>query len=187
MRYTIFISGFLQRFVRPDSVGGIGLLRLANKVREEFGGPDHEVWAYEWDVDVDDIVESIFSLGLGRPDPEIVLVGYSWGGQAVVNLAESLQGLRVPVKQMILCDAVVRKKPFRFRDYIKSEEQVLTVPGNVDKLFWMNQTNKWPRGAQVVAENERTEVTHRFMENHTHFDIDESVTFELQVYDALLN
>jgi pimeloyl-ACP methyl ester carboxylesterase len=71
---------------------------------------------------------------LKHPSEPVVLIGHSWGGGAVLQVAALLNALHVPVHQLITFDAVARWT-------IATHGQNLSVPSNVRTAVNLFQTN----------------------------------------------
>lgn len=110
--------------------------------------------------------------------PKVVLIGYSYGGRTVVQIAEQLKKRGIEVETMILCDAVYR--PFNSFPSFTSMLPLwtLNIPNNVKKVYsFLQRTNK-PQGHTVKIDDKR-KTTHntRLIEGVTHQYMDDLPEF----------
>ena len=88
-RWVICFAGFCQ-----DEGENIGVARLWRKLVTRCSGPNSVVLMREWHQPVGDLAGLIAQFN-GAPD--ILICGYSYGGQTAVNLAGALQHRKIGV------------------------------------------------------------------------------------------
>ena len=163
------ISGFLQTSDKVHKIGGNGTALLYEEVWKEFVAPDVRVSLREWDVNTDNLAAWMHK-NL-EATARIDLYGYSWGGQAVVNLASTLNQYHRIVNNMVLVDAVAR---YKWREFYKTffipfEKQKIHVPNNVAHLEVFKQRNSKIKGGLILPPPRNQTV----FKNSVHLDIDE--------------
>lgn len=172
-RWLILISGFTQSRARPCGIESLwlGLRRIAS--------PATSVQIHSWNNDFDALAR--FIARCSAPMPRIDVAGYSWGGNAAVELAGHLDRQQVPVNQLLLCDAV-RRTPLMPRWAPLSVLSMtrlltLTVPANVASCTYFTQRRNRPAGHRVIAASRRTRITYGGELRRRHEDMDEAPEF----------
>ena len=170
-------------------MGGNGILSLYNEAYAKYASGSHRVLAYEYDVNVKHLAAQIAEHYFDHDHtdyPRITLIGYSWGGQAMVNLARELWNYFVWTDTMVLCDPVKRYSKFNFFKYLNTHNKVINVVPSVMKVYWYWQNNKWPQGSRIKTHG-FTQMNGRDLTNkgYEHLNIDESEQFINRVRSVL--
>ncbi len=136
-----------------------GMQHLWRKLLGQHGGPNTVVDCRAWWEDVDEIASNIFAHANSEP-PTICLYGYSWGGFTAVKLARELLRRGLPVRYMVLSDAVYRHwyKLGQWRAFAPWSE--IAVSDNVVEVYQFRQTCNRPRGHRLVADNPKATLIH---------------------------
>jgi hypothetical protein len=147
-RWFDLISGFSQDRDDPCGMDGVwlGLRPIAS--------PTVSLGIHCWNDNLKGRAKFIKRNSV--PMPVIDIAGYSYGGYAAIELAQHLAKLGLPVRHLILCDAVRRfhvAKWFSLTQWTK-----LTVPANVQACTYFRQSEDIPAGHRVVAESGRTRL-----------------------------
>ena len=103
----------------------------------------------DYDTDPESVAQ--FIRRNGSMMPEIILVGYSWGGDCAVDVCWKLDDLGLEVEHLLLCDAVYRSslKTMAWRALTSSPK--LKIPDNVAEVTWFYQRRNKPAGHVPVA------------------------------------
>lgn len=155
------IGGFQQNEGRPT-----GIVRLWRRLRA--ADPQAEVLLRSWADNWNHLAELIWQCRNGDL-PDVCLHGYSWGGASAVRLARELHRRGVPVRAMVLCDAVYRHR-YRlgwWRSLVSWSK--LEIPPNVREVFSLRQRNPrlqpgrpggfiQPAGHDIIAESTTTHI-----------------------------
>ncbi|TXH15551.1 MAG: alpha/beta hydrolase [Hyphomicrobiaceae bacterium] len=171
-KHLVLLSGFTQSEAHYN-----GITELALKLRSTLPAADN-VWVhtppYLWRRRENTIGAFLQQAGA----KEVMIVGYSWGGNKAIKLAEELQDRGIKVPYMVLSDpvrrpagpAVIGKIPFM------RELLAFKLPENVGKCHVFLQEGDWPTGFPVrgsfLTEVETTvveEVPHDLMDNLPEF------------------
>ncbi len=149
----------LFRGLRQEEGDLSGMQRLWRELLSQHGGPDTVVDCRAWWENVNEIAENIFAHANSKP-PIICLYGYSWGGFTAVKLARELLRRGLPVRYMVLTDAVYRHyyRLGHWRALVPWSE--IIIPKNVVEVFWFRQTCDRPRGHRLVAEDPEATLIH---------------------------
>lgn len=183
--WHIVISGFLQNEGKPT-----GMVQLWRELHKEHAGPDTCVALRTWRDDMNALAEMIWRLRqkdepthLLSFQPWVYIYGYSWGGTTAVHLARQLQRRGIPVRAMVLSDAVYRHRYFagNWRALVPGSE--IIIPKNVQEVIWFVQRQPLfrcrrpfinPRGHKLVCENPQVTKKHRSqrvrMVDHAYMD-----------------
>ncbi len=144
-RWLVAIAGFCQ-----DVGENVGMSKLWRAWQAEHGGPNAVALFCEYSHDVAELAALIRQYR-GGSDPDIVIAGYSWGGQTAANLCRELYPL--PIRRLILSDAIYRSRWCAELAHLLGQRATLEVPSNVARVDWWRQTVGWPHGHEVVAED----------------------------------
>ena len=133
-RWHVVISGFTQNEARET-----GLMALWRKLRVQ-SAPGTEVQLRCWHDRWSDLAELIH-LNRNGGTPDVVISGYSFGGYSATILAAELERRGIPVRAMVLCDAVYRHwyRAGWWRSLMPWCR--IRVPANVREVFWLRQGN----------------------------------------------
>jgi len=177
--WHIVISGFQQK---SGNVNGTTKIWL-DLIALTEGKPDVRVELLTWKDDVKNMAELIKKVSPELEPPIVCIYGYSWGGQTAMNFASALRERSIPVKHMVLSDAVYRAARFLFLFWIFqwrafSKYVFLRVPTTVREVTWFRQHENFPRGHDLKADNpgltnihDAIELTtsHAWMDDHIDF------------------
>lgn len=149
--WHIVISGFLQHEGKSH-----GMVSLWRSLRSH-ASPTCCVELRSWNDDWRALAELIYRCRSHRPKsrPHVKIYGYSWGGYSATLLARELARREIVVDAMVLSDAVYRHwyrlgwwRAFSPWSYIE-------IPNNVREVTWFVQAKDWPRGHELIAEDEK--------------------------------
>lgn len=167
----------------PGERTGLEILYFA--LRELYGHFPTEIRLYEWRDNVRHIADQITAWS--ADNPEIHIVGYSWGGATADLLARELHKRTISVHRMYLCDAVSRSE-WRIR-YWRSlwGWGPLRISPNVQRLWSCRQTANYPRQSRLIVDPATVHVEgfvsktteHRWMDEHHafHYHVAKSLEF----------
>jgi len=171
-KHVVLLSGFTQDEGRFN-----GITDLALKLREMA---DTSTWVhtppYVWHHRKSTISSFLQQAGAR----EVFIIGYSWGGNKAIKLAEELNDRGIKVPFMILVDPVRRPAgPAALGKFSFIRELLaFRIPENVGKCHVFLQNTNWPSGFPVhgsfLSEVETTKVehvTHELMDNLPEFHI----------------
>ena len=173
-RFIIVIPGFLQKRGTPN-----GMVALWRKLHHAYAGADTVVSLHLWNSNWRDVAEWIWRLRPDKGQPDIVLVGYSWGGYSAVLLARQLKKRGILVRVMILSDPVYRHPYWlgQWRAFVRFAE--IRLPSNVGLLKSFRQVESLPCGHAIVDERYPgvtpiitfiiEGVSHQYMDDLTQF------------------
>ena len=139
--WVVPFSGFLQR-----NGDYHGIVQTWHCLYRSFGSDRLKIMVPRpWNADVEQIAEMIHRCRNGEK-PEIITIGYSWGGMAAVNFSKELAKRELHVRRMILTDPVHRHKWFygRWRAFLP--EVKIHIPDNVRNFTGFRQKRDWPTG-----------------------------------------
>lgn len=180
-------AGFTQKRSRRSN----GVRTLFEIIAREWAGPQTLVEYYPWIVDPGELAALAAEINAdslhqtGQP-VNIQLVGYSFGGQTAVQLAQALAGTGAEVDSLILCDPVRRRGRLGWLA-AANPWATLSVPSTVRELRVLRQRNPrwqlappffWPAGHEVKSAGsvKRTPdialtgtATHLTIDNHGRF------------------
>ena len=125
------------------------MARLWRKLVQRCNEPNSVVLLREWHQPVPDLASLIAQFN-GSPD--ILICGYSYGGQTAVNLARALQQRKIGVRQLVLTDAVFRPRWYEFYKAFLPARRI-SIPTNVRWVRWFRQRVNWPAGHDLLAIN----------------------------------
>lgn len=158
-RWIILFSGF-----RQDASTMTGSVKVWRSLYDQHAGPQCVVSLYPWDTAARPLAHMIRNNRNGE-DPEIILGGYSFGGQTAVNLAKQLQFCGLYVSKMVLADPVYRHRYYAgwWRSLMPWAK--IAVPSNVqdcryflqkNEVFWPMRDGGWiqPRGHRLYAQED---------------------------------
>lgn len=150
-KWVITISGFLQSLGVAN-----GNTALWSRLHARFAGGGCCVMPLRWSDDMRDVAEMIWRLRPNEGTPlEIVIAGYSWGGMSAINLCELLERRGLPVRRLVLCDAVYRHNYALGNWRAFWPYMALLVPPNVRGVDVFRQRQNYPRGHNVIAVDSR--------------------------------
>jgi len=174
LTWIICISGFTQHVGEPT-----GIHKLWLKLRHNFTNATTQTELWTWNSRWWELAEAIKISRDGVP-PRVLICAYSWGaGWGFVRLARELRKRGIVVLGAVLADPVYRSRwlSFAWRSLIGSP--VVSIPDNVRTVRWLRQRNNYPRGHDLVAQNERLTRIEAAVElvGVTHENIDDSDEF----------
>lgn len=160
---VFFVSGF--DWFGASSVKGNydGIRDMAEAVE----GARH----YAWDQQ-EEIIEQIKKRDPHQP---IVLIGHSFGGDAVMEIAQELNSIENGFRRI---DLLVTLDSVGFDNDI--------VPQNVKKnLNFLAQGNKFINdGPNIAANYQRTDVAN-FLRHEAHADLDDATDIQIEILEAI--
>jgi pimeloyl-ACP methyl ester carboxylesterase len=172
-RWHFLFSGFNQsrRYACGMESLWLSMRRIAT--------PDVSVQFNDWNADIEAIAQ--FCCRCSKPAPDIFVYGYSWGGNAALELCDRLGKKDLHVRHLVLCDAV-RRTPIMpkwaplsvlsMTNWLKLE-----VPKTVAAVTYFTQKQNKPAGHRVVAEGEYTKIINGGTLQRRHEDMDEAPEF----------
>lgn len=183
---VLFVAGCFQR--RGTETNGVH--DAFRRVYARHAGPETLIEYYRWLDNVPDIaahLEKLNADALQRRGKrlQIVLVGYSFGGGTVANLANELRIRGIDVDLVILCDPV-RRLWDRFGWIGALLPLRIRLRGNVKRPIWFRQANPWlrptwpfffPSSHRVTAAN----LVRVLPFDDEHSVIDENTTFQATI------
>lgn len=191
-RYVhLCFAGFTQRLGRE----GNGVHRLFDELYARYASPETLVEYGQWFCGPDDLAERLKDLDHDCRVQhghriKIQLIGYSFGGQTAVRVADKCwPGL---IDLMDLCDPVARRGRL---GWLAAANPLATirVPSNVRSLTWIQQRNPrwqcrrpffWPAGHDIKCSPETDlEGPIDLTAFHSHLTIDNSGSFRHRVLD----
>lgn len=148
--WHICISGFTQNLGRPS-----GLELLWSKIRNRHHNGrvcvmDPRTWNDNWAH----VAEFIWRLRPPHAAPRIGVYAYSWGaGWGFPQLARECAKRGLVIDVAVLADPVYRHwyRAGNWRAFWPLS--TIRVPRSVDRVHWFYQSQNWPRGHRVVAED----------------------------------
>lgn len=170
-KHVVLFSGFTQSERKYN-----GIADLSTSMREL--ADCRKVWIHTppfvWHKDEDSVGAYLASIGAR----EVMIVGYSWGGNKAVILAEDLRDRGIKVPYLILCDPVKRPAPISYLGkfaFFRKRVKFL-LPENVARAAVFTQDTKWPYGFGVdpvlstsVEEEHVQKVPHELMDSYSPF------------------
>ena len=147
--WVMLFCGFLQK---DGDVNG--MVTLWDRLRRKYSSHDVIVERHSWYTNASDLAEMINRIHVEDIEkPEIVVIGYSWGGTTSLNFARELGKRGLRVSRMVLSDAVYR--PWLPLGYSLAFCPCVTlkVPPSVKRVTAYRQRTNWPRGHRLVAKN----------------------------------
>jgi pimeloyl-ACP methyl ester carboxylesterase len=141
----------------------------------------------EWDADPEGIAH--FVDRNAAIAPRIVVVGYSWGGDKAVELCAALGERHLPVRHLVLCDAVWRsgwqpawmaRRGIPLNPLSLTRLPKLKIPASVREVTWLRQTtDRRIRGHDVSAIDPQRTLVHPpvVLDGRSHGQMDESEEF----------
>lgn len=170
--WLVVIAGRTQRRGRPT-----GPQKLFADAHRRFSGPTTNVSYWSWSDNWAELAQMIARVGNGAIETEkfrVAIAGYSWGGDAAIELAARLGGHGIDVARLVLCDAVYRSCLFSLRWLSLTPWPTLHVPANVRRASWFYQRqNPLLHGHRVVAmdpKETRIDLGVELKARHEHMD-----------------
>ena len=170
-KHVVLFSGFTQSEKTYN-----GIADLSTHMREL--ADCRKVWIHTppfvWDKD--EKVTGAYLASIGAR--EVMVIGYSWGGNKAVRLAEELRDRGIKVPYLILCDPVKRPAPISYLGKITWFRKMIRflLPENVVKAAVFVQSKKWPYGFSVdpvlsthVEEEHVLDIPHELMDSYPAF------------------
>lgn len=158
-----------------------GIEPLADAIHHAIAGPSTRVEFAKWG---DSVKESAAYIAR-RIDPagRVVLIGYSFGGDAVIDLAWELKKRGVGVADLVLCDAVYRTGILptwlTANVYSLLPFGKLKIPPNVGRVHRFYQRINIPQGHELkIVDPDRTKVVLDVDLKLRHEQMDESPEFQ---------
>lgn len=176
--WSVFARGFTQR--EGDHTG---MEKFYYRFREQFPSLSHEKLLNSWRDDVEDLANRIYNHSTDRP--WVNLIGYSYGGQTVVNLCWALAARGIRVGWLFLIDAVYRAKWVWQWWRSLTPWQSIKVPPTVENFMGWYQKTNLPSGHRVILPE--TTTNHGFVEikNVKHEWIDDQHEIHRQIMDKI--
>lgn len=156
LAWDIVISGFLQSEGTDN-----GMVRLWRELRKH-ASPHRCVELRAWNDNWRDLAKLIASTWntMGGKTPVVRIYGYSWGGYSATILARELAKRGVPVRAMVLSDAVYRHWYWLGNWRAFAPWKTIRIPSNVEQVFWFRQSRDLPMGHKVRARDPRATTVH---------------------------
>jgi len=182
-KWLIVRSGFRQH--RGDDECN-GCVQIGRDLATLYSGPSQRVELGAWDNDPEDTADYIYRWSGGDSPPQVMLVGYSWGaGYGVVQLAKQLRERNIRVQHAVLCDPVKHSVavwramiPRTIFHHIQ-----ITIPSNIESVYWLRQYEDKPAGHDLVAESPYTKIHAPYILKCGHVEADNDPAF----YEMCLN
>jgi pimeloyl-ACP methyl ester carboxylesterase len=167
-------SGFRQDYRNPCG------LELVWRDLRTLSGERTAVQFSAWDLDPEGVAAFIDRNGIFKPN--VLLIGYSWGGDKAVDVARELWKRGIDGVELILCDAVFRSSLFSTRLPLNPLSLTrlvqLKIPPGVQHVRWFYQRQNRPMGHRPIAEDpERTTIADGIELPLNHSQMDESEMF----------
>lgn len=170
-KHVVLFSGFTQS---ERKYNGIEDLSVAMRSMADCG----KVWVHTppfvWHKEESTVGAFLASIGAR----EVMIVGYSWGGNKAVLLAEELRDRGIKIPYLILCDPVKRPAPVSYLGKVTWIRKLIKflLPENVIKATVFVQNTKWPYGFEVdpvltthVETKHVDNVPHELMDSYPEF------------------
>jgi len=177
-RWIIVITGFTQREGERT-----GLERLYYAIRKIHETATCECILKSWRDDTSDLADRIFNHSDDKP--EITIIGYSWGGNNAIQLANELRERGRTVQSLVLIDAVARPRWFWKWWLSMTRALSIHVPENVKECWAWRQNSNRPRGHRVVRGKETTLNGPFTIPGVTHQHIDDQPEIHNKVLEIL--
>lgn len=197
VRYAITVfSGFLQKLGSSGS-GMVGIEYEAHQLAANRA--DVRVNLYPWDIDHDDVAESLWrhrpQVNGKNPKQIHFVVGYSYGGDRALKFIRSLQTRGgCEVRELWLCDAV-RRWDFLPGVAAAFGVGVIEVPPIVQRCtYYLQKRPRWdfrkelfqPAGHKVVAKDaSKTDLSGPVVRKSAHSYIDNDTEFRANVLEGI--
>lgn len=153
-RWIVCVTGFGQS---EDRLTGVEMLQ--DVLRRQCSCEDTVCVLKSWRDNPSSLAQRIANRCPDAFDPEIVTIGYSWGGYSTVILARELQKRGLTVNHMLLCDAVWRAKFITGYPLSLTDLFTIHIPDNVKNLYTWRQSANTPRGSKIKLERQFEEST----------------------------
>jgi len=167
-KWLICISGFLQTEGTAN-----GVVKLWRRLRK-YAEPTCCVELRSWNDNWNNLAELIWRTKRNGKMPDVRIFAYSWGGQSSMTLARQLARRGLSVRHMVLSDPVYRPWCWLGRWRAMLPLNRIMVPSNVAEVRWFRQTQNWPRGHDLKAEDTAsTIIADAFIEeavSHSYMD-----------------
>lgn len=170
-KHVVLFSGFTQSEKKYNGVEDLSvLLRSQADCRKVWVHTPPFVW------DKDEYITGAFLASIGAR--EVMVIGYSWGGNKAVLLAQELRDRGIKVPYLILCDPVKRPAPISYLGKVSFFRKMIRflLPENVIKAAVFVQDTKWPYGFGVdpvlsthVEEEHVLKIPHELMDSYPGF------------------
>lgn len=163
-RWVICFTGFLQ----AGRISGVETIQDA--IHRQCNCDGTRVLLKSWQDSVKDLSGRMWNRRPKDGQPEIVVIGYSYGGWTAVLMTRVLKKLGWNVKTLLLIDPV--RRPI---SWLPSPSSMLSfwkiaVPDNVGIVYeWYQKINK-PRGHKVRVCYGTKHVRRRLPVNHQNID-----------------
>lgn len=161
MRHILFATGFLQgtRHNRLSAIAGAVRFKTTDSIS-----------LHNWRDDPVHLAKQMSSFD------KVVLIGYSFGGHLVAEIAKNLGDK--PVEGMFLCDAISQPTSWSYTDWVKKE---INVTPNVEKLWSWRQTSWYPRGSSIRVSDNTDWVCNAVLNNVRHGKMDMHPDFYYEI------
>jgi pimeloyl-ACP methyl ester carboxylesterase len=193
-RWIILFSGF-----RQDASEMTGTIRAWRTLYERHAGPTSVVAIHPWNTHARMIAHMVRNNRNGEM-PDVVLGGYSFGGQTAVNVAEQLRLCGIFVRQLVLSDPVYRHNYYAGWWRSLMPFSTIYVPPNVQRVkyflqentrFWPLREGGWiqPAGHRLVAEvdektGQRANIRPPVYLPHDHSNMDDAGEYHKALLEA---
>jgi pimeloyl-ACP methyl ester carboxylesterase len=143
-KWIVCINGYTQGDRWRTGVG-----RIYREILAGCSNGDTSLALRSWRDDVAAIATNVLEWGTDKP--ELIIVGYSYGGWSAVRLCRELEARGIGVASLVLIDAVWRPWQ-RFASWRSLlDGWTIVVPANVKHVLTWRQKVSRPRGHLVVA------------------------------------
>lgn len=150
--WIICISGYTQK--RGVSSGTVELWHLMR----QYSAPEVCVQLKLWNDDFEDY--AAFIRRNSDRDARILVCAYSWGaGHGFLRLAKALQG-HCKIDCAVLCDPIYRSRLLSMRWLAFSPWPKITIPTNVQDVYWFRQEVDRPRSHDLRASDDEMTWIH---------------------------
>jgi len=153
-RWIICLNGYSQGDRQRTGVG-----RIYRDILSTCACPDTFLSLSSWRDDMSAVADNIMEWGVHKP--EVVIIGYSYGGWTSVLLCRELAKREIDVQDLVLIDAVWRpwQRVASFRSLFDGAS--IVIPPSVYRvLSWTQKVNK-PSGHPVKVDETRTTIDQR--------------------------
>ncbi len=153
-RWIFCFNGYAQGERWRTGVG-----RIHRDILAKCSAPDTYLQLCSWRDDVSQMADNIMEWGGGLP--EVVLIGYSYGGWTAVLLCRELKRRGFAVDHLVLIDAVWRWQQRLASISSLFDGHQIAVPDNVKRVTSWRQKVSKPMGHPIVGDEKRITIDRR--------------------------
>lgn len=151
-RWIVCLTGFGRK---QGSLTGLEILHAI--LRTRYSDKETAVLLKSWKDDPAEVAERIWRMRRPFEEPEVILIGYSYGGYSATLVAKELRKRGIKVKVLLLVDAVWR--PYTSIPSFLSlwPYWKIKVVDSVDKVISWRQKENLPKGHRIVCKGKHTQ------------------------------